>query len=245
MSETTVAGIVLRREDAGENDRRLTVLTREIGKTYVYAKGAKKPGSRLAGVTEPLTFARFQLSSGRRRKFLTQAQTATSHPELRSSYERLMSGLAMAELASVALPFESPEERVFDLLALGIDQISISDTPLVVLVWFSARLLAIEGKMPDWKICATSGFEIREADVWVSPNNGGAVSEEHSNGSHDRFRASGEALIGIAKIAKLESPPSSLKRSKECLWVLFQFWQADTGSRLPAFEAAHQALCHE
>ncbi len=245
MPEETFAGIVLKREDAGENDRKLTVFTREIGKTYIYAKGAKKPGSRLTGVTEPLTFARFQLASGKHRRFLTQAQTATSHPELRSSYERLVCALAMAELVAEALPYESPEARAFDLLAMGIDQLAISKKPEVVLVWFAARLLEIEGKMPDWKTCSSSGGAIEEADVWVSPTTGGSVSDDHRNGAHDCFRASGEALIGIDKISRLAIPPTALKRSNECLWVLLQFWQAGTGSRLTAFEAAHQAMCSQ
>lgn len=237
MPEQTLSGIVLKREDAGDHDRRLTVLTRETGKTTIFAKGAKRAGSRLAGVSEPLTFARFHVSSGRRRLFLVQAQSATTHPHLRTSYDRLVCGLAMAELACESLPYESPDEGIFELLALALDQLSEHDKPHIVLIWFCARLLEIEGRMPDWKSCATSGEPVVGSEVWVSTSAGGAVSTDHVHSSYDRFLASGECLIGIEKIAALGLPPRSLKRARECLWVLVQFCKSGIGARLPALES--------
>ena len=41
-------GIVLREYDAGENNKRLVLLTRQHGKMTVFARGAKRTGSKLA-----------------------------------------------------------------------------------------------------------------------------------------------------------------------------------------------------
>ena len=73
MPEASVTAIVLHRTESGENDRRLTLLTLEQGKIDVIARGARKGGSRLAGISEPLVFAKMQLAVGRHRRFVTQA----------------------------------------------------------------------------------------------------------------------------------------------------------------------------
>jgi len=59
-------GIVIRTTDYGENNKIVTLYTREFGKVGVMARGAKKPSSRLAAVTQLFTYGHFlfQASSG-------------------------------------------------------------------------------------------------------------------------------------------------------------------------------------
>ena len=55
MSEQTkVTGIILSVYPVGENDRRLTILTKERGKLQVFARGSRRPKHPLFGVTQPL-----------------------------------------------------------------------------------------------------------------------------------------------------------------------------------------------
>ena len=46
-------GIVLKARAYGESNKIVTLMTREAGKVACMARGAKKPTSRLAGVTQP------------------------------------------------------------------------------------------------------------------------------------------------------------------------------------------------
>ncbi|HXH62456.1 MAG TPA: DNA repair protein RecO [Fimbriimonadaceae bacterium] len=238
MPESTVRAIVLKRTDSGESDRRLTVLTHEQGKIDVIAKGARKSGSRLAGVSDPLAFAELQIASGRHRSFVTQAQPITSLPGLREDYDRLLCGLAIAELADAFLPYNAPAPEVFDAVADALVSTAQASDPCVGLAWFGAWLLDHDGQMPDWRVCAATGAAIKMNPVWVSPLAGGAVCGAEAETRPDCLRVSAEALIGISKSAELPVPPQTLKRSVECALVMHLMWTHKLERELPAFEAS-------
>lgn len=226
MSETTVRAIVLRRRDQGENDRSVTLLTAESGKVEAIAKGARKAGSRLAAVTEPLTVATLGLAAGRHRRFITQAQPESSFRGLRADYDRLAGGLALAELFAEIIPHEEPAPEAFALLWRALDGLDRHDRPLAVLVWAELRLMLLSGYLPDFMRCVATGEPISEAEPWLSPHAGGAISAERATAYTDRFRVRREVTLGLAKCAELELPPPNLKFAEDCLAALLPFWKA-------------------
>ena len=242
MSETTLTGIVLRRTDSGESDRRLTVLTLEIGKVDLIAKGARKSGSRLAGVSEPLVLAQFHVAAGRHRRFVTQAQAATGHPGLRRDYDRLTAALATVELMSELLPYEAQAIEPFECLRTTLASLDAGGRWRPALAWFLARVLAMEGQMPDWQVCATSDRRLSGAEIAVSPIAGGAIAPNLAEQTPDCFTVDRKSLIGIERIAELDAPPSNLLRSSECIKVLFEFWRAALDRRLPTLRTVVEGL---
>ena len=60
-----VRGIVLRSVDTKEADKILTVLTAQLGKVPVVAKGARSRRSRVTAATELLSYAEMTLSESR------------------------------------------------------------------------------------------------------------------------------------------------------------------------------------
>ena len=139
----TVNAIVLKRTNAGESDRRLTVLTREIGKVDVVAKGARKSASRLAGSSDPLTAAVLSIAEGKRNRFVTQAQPLSSFRGLRSDFDRLGMALALVELYAAVLPVEEPAPQAFDLLVLSLTALEKAERPEASLAWAEVQLLSI------------------------------------------------------------------------------------------------------
>ncbi len=225
---------MLRRRDQGEADRRLTLLTSELGKIDVIAKGAKNSGSRLRGVSEPLSVATMNIAVGKARRFVTQAQPHSSFPGLRVDFDRLSYALAYAELVSGVVPWEQPDEQIFSLLIEVISEIEVHSKPLVALVWGQVMLLDAIGFMPSFEECVLTGVKVEEANPWVSPRAGGYLCWDKADLYPDRFQTRFEVLLNITALLGKESAPQNLRFCEATLTTLFPFWRSIAESALPA-----------
>jgi len=244
VSDTTVHAIVLRRRDSGESDRRLTVLTRELGKIDVVAKGARKSGSRLAGSSDPLVMAKLAIATGKKNQFVTQAQPMASFRGLRTDYERLSFALALCELYSAVIPWEEPFPEAYDLLTASLRALEEHGKPLVALVWAELQLLSLAGFLPAFDQSCIDGRPVKEADPWVSAHAGGYLSDADSLRFTDRVQTKAEVLYGLARTAELDEPPGNLKFAGECLVVLLSFWRQIAEAPLPANESCVTEVKH-
>ncbi|CAN5441538.1 hypothetical protein BH11ARM1_BH11ARM1_11400 [soil metagenome] len=245
MSETTLNSIVLRRKDSGETDRRLTVLTREVGKIDLIAKGARKAASRLAGSSDPLTVATFSVALGKKNRFITQSQPIQSFRGLRTDFDRLSYALALCELYAVLLPWEEPQPEAFDLLIESLGFLEKHPKPLVALAWAEVQLLMQSGFMPQFDVCVVTGEAPSETNPFISPSAGGYVSEVASRDYRDRFRTRVELLYGLSKMVEQPVPPANFKFVEEGLADLLPFWQHIAETALPANVAAISELRHQ
>lgn len=237
MPEITVNAVVLKRRDAGESDRRLTLLTLELGKIDVLAKGARKPTSRLAGCSEPLSVAVFGLAEGRQRFFVTQAQPVSSFRGLRTDYDRLTHALALTELYAAVLPFEQPLPEAYELLIRSFQSLEVHSKVIVASVWAQMELLALSGFGPQLECCVMTDQPFEVAEPWVSPEAGGVVNELDALRFSDRFRVRAEVLFGLARISDLVEPPANLKFAAEALETLHMFWRRAAEAPIPANES--------
>ncbi len=244
MAERTVHAIVLRRRDAGESDRRLTILTEEFGKLDVLAKGARKSASRLSGISEPLSTAVMNLASGRHASFVTQAQPLASFRGLRTDYERLSCGLALVELYAAVLPIDEPFPEAYELLVKSLRHLEKHPKPVVALVWAEVQLLSISGFLPQFDTCVVTDAKIIEATPFLSPRAGGYVCDTSAIPYTDRFRTRAEVLYGLVRLPEFDDPPNNMKFVDEALADLLPFWQNIAETQLPANETAVREFRH-
>lgn len=66
--------IVLKSIDYGETNKIVTLFTKEDGKLAVLAKGAKKPNSRFAAVTQPFVYGSYLYFQGNGLPSLSQGR---------------------------------------------------------------------------------------------------------------------------------------------------------------------------
>lgn len=242
MAEQSVHAIVLRRRDQGESDRRLTLLCREQGKLEAIARGSRKSGSRLAGISEPLCEANLHLSSGPRRAYVTQAVPLQSFRELRTDYERLTFGLALAEIVEAIAVSEQGAAELFDLFKLSLTYLSLHENPGTCFLWSALQLMDHEGRQPSWNRCVETGVAVAENPAWVSPMVGGYLSAGAHRDVPDRFQVRAEVLLGLAALTPLERPPAKMKFLAESIRLVYDFWVEYAHKPLPATVAVLQSL---
>ena len=203
----------------------------------VVAKGARKSGSRLSGSSEPLSASILQITPGKKQAFVTQAQPISSFPGLRSDYDRLSYGLALAELASGVIPHEHPADEEFNFMVRALHDLEIHAKPMVVFVWAQVRLMELAGFLPSFDRCALTDVPVQEALPYLSPHAGGYIVADRAFAFNDSFQTKAEILYNLAALTECEAPPPNLKEAAITLQALVPFWRAIIDRPLPAIDA--------
>ncbi len=153
-----VRGIVLRSVDTKEADKILTVLTAQLGKVPVVAKGARSRRSRVTAATELLSYAEMTLSESRGYQYLTEASPLAHFRGLRQDVTLLSLGSYFAELTDAVSYENIPAADVLSLLLNALYALSELRRPqLLVKAAFECKLMALSGFEPLLTACAVCG----------------------------------------------------------------------------------------
>lgn len=144
-----VTGIVLKQSPAGEYDRRISLLTKEKGKVAAFARGARKPGSRLTAATNPFSFGTFKLYQGRGSYTLAEADIKNYFEKLRGDYIGACYGMYFAEVTDFCTREGNDEREMMKLLYQSLRALCAASlpNPLVRCV-FECRAMAVNGEFP-------------------------------------------------------------------------------------------------
>lgn len=175
MRTYSASAIVLRRIDLGEKDRILTIYTREHGKLSAVAKGARRPGSKLSGTSEPFTYAKMFLSSGRDLDVLTQAEIKESFPNVKKSMSGIAYAVYLMELVNSFVDERQPNPELFDTLLSAMYVLESGANPEITARYFELHSLNILGYEPHFEACLRCGAKIKREKVAFSPSLGGVV----------------------------------------------------------------------
>ncbi len=203
--------IVMRRDDYGEADRLVTLLTPDYGKLRALAKGARKPTSRKAGHIELFTRTRLLLAKGRAFDLITQAELVEAHRPLREEIQRGAPAHYLCELTERFAPEGSDAAPLYDLLAEGLSWLCEARDPGLATRYFELRLLTLEGYRPELFRCARTQLPLvddaRGAPVAFSPSEGGVLSDEAARLARDVFplSRSGLALLRVMQTQPFEA----------------------------------------
>ena len=153
----TVTGLVLKAEPIGEYDKRVVLLTRERGKLAAFARGARKPNSRLLAPSCPFSFGRFSLYAGRNSYTLAEASISNYFEALRQDYEGACVGMYFLEICDYCSRENNDEKEVLKLLYQSLRALTCPslDRKLVRAV-FEIKLVVVNGEFPG---IPTQGYE--------------------------------------------------------------------------------------
>ena len=99
MNEIITSGIVLSTMPIGEYDRRVEILSSELGRITAFARGARKPGSPLVSVTRVFAFGKFTVYQGKSSYSLNSAVISNYFEELSKDFDLTCYGFYFLELA--------------------------------------------------------------------------------------------------------------------------------------------------
>ena len=164
MSEQTkVTGMVLSVYPVGENDRRLTILTKERGKISAFARSARRPNSALMGVTSPFSFGTFTLYEGRTSYTVVSASISNYFSDLRMDVEGAYYGFYFMDIASYYAREANDETALLKLLYQTLRALVNVHIPnRLIRRIYELRAITINGEGPQVFECISCGDKERE-----------------------------------------------------------------------------------
>lgn len=151
-------GAVLRETETKETDSILTVLTPELGKIPVIARGARRKHSRFAAVCQTLTYSEMTLYQKGDWYYLNEGTTLDLFVGLRKDFEALALGCYFAELTEAVTAPGEEAGAILSHLLNGLYVLNqLKKPPPLVKAAFELKLLCLAGYEPLADGCAVCG----------------------------------------------------------------------------------------
>ncbi len=151
-------GLIIREKSAGEQNRTVTVLTREYGIVRAYVYGAKKIGSRTGAATQLFAFSELGITERRGSYIIEAAKPKEVFFNLRNDVKKIALAQYFAELCECLVPEKENTEEYLKLIlnSLMLLMNDKRDEKLIKSV-FELSILSLGGYMPGIVACDECG----------------------------------------------------------------------------------------
>ena len=164
-------GLVIKETTTGENDRIVTLLTKDMGVIRAFANGAKNIKSRTLSSTQLLCCSNFSVYSGRDAYIINEAQPIEVFFNLRSDIERLALAQYFCELSIELAPKEDEAEEYLRLMLNSLHFLSDGKRPQpFIKAVTELRMLTLAGYMPNIIACSDCGKYEDESMLFDTQN---------------------------------------------------------------------------
>lgn len=150
--------MVLAERPMGESSVVLTAYVRELGLASILAKGAKKPGSPLIALTQPLSLVELILTEGRSFRYLSRGKLLRAHHGIRRDYPRLIAASLLQEVLLKTLQEGWYHPRIYELIKKTLVFLEKEEDPKVFLAAFLIKYISFMGYRPKFAEGADGGF---------------------------------------------------------------------------------------
>jgi DNA repair protein RecO (recombination protein O) len=167
--------VIIKQSKFGEVDKIITVYSLEFGKLKALAKGAYRPGSRLGGNVEPLTYSLLMLARGRNLDIVTQSQCIEGFSSLKSDLWRTSCAFYILELVDSFTVQSNENSALFNLLIDTLRRLSEAGKDEILLRYFELNLLHCLGYRPQLYHCVVCNSSLKPVANYFSPSLGGVI----------------------------------------------------------------------
>ncbi|MDG4655498.1 DNA repair protein RecO [Ectobacillus antri] len=179
-----IEGIVIRTTDYGETNKIVTIFSREFGKVSAMARGAKKPKSRLAAVSQPFTYGYFLLQVGSGLGTLQQGEIVSSFRDIREDIFLTAYASFVVELTDKATEEKRNNPYLFEMLYQTLHHMNEGADAEILSLMYQTKMLPVLGLHPSFDECAIC----HRLDTFVafSVREGGFLCASHAE--QDSYR---------------------------------------------------------
>lgn len=132
--------LILKKQDIGETDRIITVLTPALGKKRIVARGVRKPLSKLAGHLDSLMVTQLMITDHRDLPKVTSAVLVESFENARNSLELLERCYAVGKIVERLAAEDTPQQSLFQATVDAFARINTGRNWLATWLYFLAVL---------------------------------------------------------------------------------------------------------
>lgn len=202
----TDEAIILHSRKFSETSKILTVYALQHGKMSLLAKGARNPKSKFGATLEALNHSSLTIYKKPQRDLhlLSKAETRVPLRRLAEDYDRLIIGLAIAELISVTQEPEEANTAIFRLLCSTLELLNMaSGNEYALLTAFQIQLSTIMGFAPNFSVCFETGNDVVVTEVgeFIFSITDGSVMIPELGQYREGFRFEPSALIALQQIS--------------------------------------------
>lgn len=233
--------LVIGHTKLGEQDLILTLLCETGEKRSCVAKGARKPGGRLAARTELFSRTDFLLAVGKTLDIVSEAQVKDAHVRIRGDMERLCAASVIAECARL-VSFEDVEDpyvfAITDRALRACEEVSDQAHLDLVVAAYVMKVLGHSGWMPELDACIACGDA---AVTYFSPSFGGALCSSCAKSVAGAERVGAPMIAWIRALIRqtfdaLEGVDVDIATSTALLGISHRWAATHLEARLKAFE---------
>lgn len=152
--------VVIRTADYKDNDKMLTLLTKEYGRMSANARGAKKQTSKLFSAASLFCCGEYAFYEKDGRFGLKGCEIKRTFFNLQSDYDAFSVACFIADAVDKVAQEDTVSPGLFSLTVHALYALdTAAATPRTVLCYFLQRLLHIEGVYPCLSVCVSCGAE--------------------------------------------------------------------------------------
>jgi DNA repair protein RecO (recombination protein O) len=189
-------GIILKRENFRENDRLITIYTRDYGKIETIAHGTRKIKSKLAGHLEPFTLVDLIIVKGKNFDKIIGSKTINSFCNLKFDLVKIKHGSQILKIADLMTKVHLKDEKIFRLLRKTLETISLKSVNQCdyLTYYFILHFLSLLGYAPELYQCVHCKIKIKPNENVFSFKFGGLLCQKCKEIDLDSLNISTNAI---------------------------------------------------
>lgn len=172
---------IIKKTKLGEADRILTLYTPELGKIQGFAKGVRRPKSKLSGHLELLTYSQVSLARGKNIDTIIGSQTINGFLPLKSDLGLVSCALYITELINQFTADHVEDKSLFDLLIDTMHRLCNCRSKELLLRYFELHMLKEVGYRPRLDYCVSCQKPLKNSDGYFHSYSGGILCPQCSH----------------------------------------------------------------